>query len=365
MSSALSFVNARACGESHQSYLLSMRNRTWAATAITFISSAALAAGCTNAPPKGSANDVGGSRYKSLETIPSTSAVDAQRARATHAITKVFVIVMENHNWSSIKNNPSAPYINGTLLAQGAHAEGYTSPNDVHPSEPNYVWLEAGDNLAILDDDDPGANYRTTRAHLTSQLDTASIPWKSYQEGISGTACPLSSEGLYAPKHNPMVFFDDVTDGRNPQSSHCMEHIRPYAEMARDLQTNDPTATTGYAFITPDMCNDMHNSGGCPSGDAVANGDAWLSREVPKILASKAYREGGALFIVWDENEGSPGDAIGMIVMSPFAKRGYSNAIAYTHSSLLRTVQDVFALRPYLRDAETATGLDDMFSQFP
>ncbi len=34
----------------------------------------------------------------------------------------VFVILMENHNWSQIKDNPSAPYINA-LLAQGAHAE--------------------------------------------------------------------------------------------------------------------------------------------------------------------------------------------------------------------------------------------------
>jgi hypothetical protein len=49
----------------------------------------------------------------------------------------VFVIVMENHDWSSIGGNPSAPYINGTLLPLGAHAEQYTSPPGIHPSEPN------------------------------------------------------------------------------------------------------------------------------------------------------------------------------------------------------------------------------------
>ena len=56
---------------------------------------------------------------------------------------------------------------------------------------------------------------------------------------------------------------------------------------------------------------------------------------------------------------------IGLIAVSPFAKPGYSNEIAYTHSSLLRTVQDVFALRPYMRDAANVAGLDDLFVSYP
>src|SRR6266498_4164911 len=56
----------------------------------------------------------------------------------------VFVILMENHNWSTIKDNPSAPYINNVLLPMGAHAEQFYNPLSLHPSEPNYIWLEAG-----------------------------------------------------------------------------------------------------------------------------------------------------------------------------------------------------------------------------
>ena len=330
--------------------------QTLVRTTAAFVAVAS-AVGCASAAPKGSPGDRGS--YDTLETVPSTSAADSQKACATHAIKKVFVIVMENHDWSSIKGNPSAPYINGTLLVQGAHAEAYTSPRQVHPSEPNYIWLEAGDNLAILDDDDPSSNYRTTRVHLTTQMNTALIPWKSYQEDITGNDCPLTGTGLYATKHNPMVFFDDVTDGRNPMSVNCIEHVRPYTELARDLESGNAAS---YNFITPNLCDDMHDSCG---GDPVANGDAWLAREVPKILGSKAYQDGGALFITWDENEGAPGGAIGLIAMSPFAKAGYSNSIPYTHSSLLRSVQDVFALRPYMRNADNATGLEDLFTTFP
>ena len=56
---------------------------------------------------------------------------------------------------------------------------------------------------------------------------------------------------------------------------------------------------------------------------------------------------------------------IGLIVLSPFAKPGYAGTIPYTHSSLLRTVQDVFGLRPFMRDAANATSLDDLFVKYP
>jgi hypothetical protein len=50
------------------------------------------------------------------------------------------------------------------------------------------------------------------------------------------------------------------------------------------------------------------------------------------------------------------------VVLSPLAKgRGYSNDISYTHSSLLRTVQEIFRVEPLLGDAANATNLSDLF----
>src|SRR5262249_60265047 len=49
----------------------------------------------------------------------------------------VFVILMENRNWSGIKGSPSAPYTNGTLLPKGAHAENYINVPGLHPRQPN------------------------------------------------------------------------------------------------------------------------------------------------------------------------------------------------------------------------------------
>lgn len=273
----------------------------------------------------------------------------------------VFVILMENHNWSQIKGNPSANYINHTLLPMGASAEQYYNPPRLHPSEPNYIWLEAGTNFGILNDSDPVLNHIASTDHLTTLLDAAGISWKSYQEGIAGNKCPLVSYDHYAAKHNPMVFFDDVTGGNDPNSSYCIAHIRPYSELTADL-TGGTLAR--YNFITPNTCNDMHDAVGCQTTDSILNGDRWLATALPPILSSYAYKSGGIVFITWDEGGASDGP-IGMIALSPDAKAGYTNTIHYTHSSTLLTLEEIFRVTPLLGDAANATDLSDLFSIFP
>jgi phosphatidylinositol-3-phosphatase len=273
----------------------------------------------------------------------------------------VFLILMENHNWSDIKNNSSAPYINNTLLHMASYTEHYFNPPGNHPSEPNYLWLEAGTNFGIFNDANPVANHQGTTKHLVTLLNNAHISWKSYQESISGTICPLIGNGLYATKHNPMVFFNDVTNTNDPNSSYCIAHVRPYTELAPDLQHNTQAR---YNFITPNLCDDMHDT--CaPINDSVKQGDTWLAQNLPAILNSQAYKNGGIVFITWDEGEGGDGP-IGMIVLSPDAKGGgYSNTIRYTHSSTLRTLEEIFGVTPLLGDAARATDLRDLFKTFP
>ena len=277
------------------------------------------------------------------------------------AIQTVFIILMENHNWSSIKDSSSAPYINNTLLPMASYTTQYFNPPGIHPSEPNYLWLEAGTNFGISDDADPATNHQSTTTHLVTLLNNAAITWKSYQEDVSGTLCPLTGQGLYAPKHNPMVFFDDVTNTNDPSSAYCIAHVRPYTEIATDLMN---TTVARYNFITPNLCDDMHDS--CaPLLNSIKQGDTWLSTEVPKILQSAAYQNNGVLFITWDEGAGGDGP-IGMIVLSAHAKGGgYSNATHYTHSSTLRTLEEIFGVTPLLGDAVNATDLSDLFITFP
>lgn len=295
---------------------------------------------------------------------PAAMQPEPDAARTLHHIKTVFVIVMENHNWTgakggNIKGNPEAPYINYTLLPMASYANGYRNPPGIHPSLPNYLWLEAGTGFGIKDDASPARHNLATHEHLVKLLEDAGISWRAYDESVNGTSCPLRNEGSYAPKHDPFVYFRDQTNDGSSSSKNCIAHIRPFSELARDLSDG---RVARYNFITPNLCDDMHN--GC-GGNAIAHGDAWLKKTVPMILNSTAYRSGGVLFITWDEAARGDGP-VPMIVLSPFAKgNGYHNRTHYTHSSTLRTIQEIFGVYPLMRYAGKATDLRAMFSAFP
>ena len=277
-------------------------------------------------------------------------------------IQTVFVIVMENVSWSAIKGSAAAPFINNTLLAAAAYCEQYYSPPGVASSLPDYFWLEGGTNFGITTGPEPASARISNTNHLVTQLLNAGISWKGYFESISGTNCPLSSSGLYAAYHNPFVYFDDITSN----AGFCRSQLRPYAELAADL-TNNTVAR--YNFIVPNLCNDMHNANDarCASSNRITTGDLWLAAEIPRIMQSPAYANNGAILITWDESTLPPIQVpIGMIVISPLAKGGgYVSTNHYTHASTLRTMQEVFGVRPFLGAAATATSLGDLFRDDP
>ena len=297
----------------------------------------------------------------------------------------VFVIMMENKNWTGnnagasfgdadLKDNPLAPYINGTLAKKAAQPLDYYNPPSDHPSQPNYVWLESGSAQGVVADTQPGQPQFFTTKHLVRLLQNAGISWKVYAEPDFGSAvfdnCPLDFSspdvGILA-----QVYFNDVNDGLNPQSRECISHVVPYYNLAADLADHKPAR---YNLIIPDLCHDGHEGiSPCDDqepADNTARGDEWLKKNVPVILESDAYKNGGALFIIWDEAEDDGVYADGpipMFLLSPFAKgegkTGYHNSIHYNHSSTLKTIQEIFGVKPLLGGAassETAD-LSDLF----
>lgn len=299
----------------------------------------------------------------------------------------VWVLLMENHNWTGnnagaafgapdIKGNKLAPYINGTLLNTSAHAEQYFNPPGNHPSQPNYLWLEAGTNFGVLADTQPGQPQITTRAHLVTLLEQAGISWTAYAEPDFGSpvfdTCPLDFTYLDV-EHLAFVYFDDINKNLNPKSGECIKHVRPYYQLATDLADH---TVARYNFITPNLCHDGHEGiSPCSAQESKNNtlrSDTWLSQTVPMILQSDAYKQGGALFIIWDEAEDSgpySDGPIGMFLLSPFAKGGgtapYSNSIVYDHSSTLKTLEEIFNVKPLLGAAANpeTQDLSDLFGQ--
>lgn len=268
---------------------------------------------------------------------------------------------MENHNWTgdgslSIKHNPEAPYINYDLIPNGAHANNYWNPPGVHPSLGNYLWMEAGTDFGInggRTDLPIQDNMQFTTEHLVHQLTSTGRSWKGYSGRVfTFDTCPAYQKTF------PQLFFNDVSNDASSTAPQCIAHIKSLSQLDANLE--DGTAPD-YSFIVPQVCWSMHTK--CSYTNQIRAGDDWLRETVPHILESKQYREGGALFIVFDEAHLGDGP-IPMIVMSPFAKPGYGNNIYYDHGSLLRTVEEIFGV-PLLRNAKYERDLSDLFSVFP
>ena len=339
-----------------------------------------------------------------------------------------------------ILGNPAAPFLNGLtdgsltaavdgrrISAQTAYAAAYhnvlaTPSGDnphVHPSEPNYLWAEGGTDYGVHSDADPygdGGTAQRTTQHLSGLLARAGVAWRAYQEDIalagSGDAkrntllprsawtVPLASfigrsrhytnayngshQYGYAAKHDPMLFFADTNGGGDPTPANPA--VRFYAPLERLRVDLLQGRVACYNWITPDLYNDLHT----PLDDGfdvhgvhyrgaqarIAQGDNFLARIVPMIMASRAFRDGGAIILWWDESVGRGADSyaatIPEIVISPLAHanvggKPYASVVNLSHSDDLRTMQVLFGVdpsagQPWLGDAANARGLDDLFA---
>src|SRR6478752_7376293 len=106
-------------------------------------------------------------------------------------VKKVFVIALENQGIATVYGNDEAPFLN-LMIAQGGHATMYGDvlPAGI-PSEPHYVWMEAGtnafsDHTFTNDDDATAHNSTSSKDHLVTQMEDLDNPksWRSYQEGM-------------------------------------------------------------------------------------------------------------------------------------------------------------------------------------
>jgi len=380
-----------------------------------------------------------------------------QMKAGAEEIKTVFVIAMENHNWTQPANqftggiqqifqNPAAPFINslvnGTATAvingrqvniseQAAYATNYrnvlataggNNPH-IHPSEPNYIWAEAGTNFGVFNDNDPFAPASVTgqissqdnQVHLARLLTQCGVTWKSYQEDIdlvpNGASfdnivlprnqwtVPLkslsgnfvngvnqfngSTQFNYAAKHNPMVYFSDTNGGNDPSTANPQRlQYAPLQQLFLDLANNN---VAQFNWITPDQFNDQHTSLAAGfkglTGDPakILQGDSFLQQVIPIIMASKAYQDQGAIILWWDESEsdGVSGDnpddlthTVPEIVISPLAHPNeggvpFASDVLLTHSSDLRTMQEIFHVTNpfFLGDAIHGNDLSSLFAE--
>lgn len=100
----------------------------------------------------------------------------------------VFLIMMENHGYGQILNNPNAPFIN--QYAQSANlATNYFAVG--HPSLTNYLEVVGGSNFGVQSDHSPDWHDASCTPNIQSGTANTDNP-------PSGNVCPISGTGVDA-----------------------------------------------------------------------------------------------------------------------------------------------------------------------
>jgi hypothetical protein len=252
----------------------------------------------------------------------------------TAGYSHVIWVLMENNSFGSIIGNSTAPYIN-SLAQECGLATNYH--NISHPSLPNYIGMTSGLGLTALKhfktDCSPSKKCSTSAPSIFGQGET----WKAYDEDMPSNCFP-SNSGEYAVRHNPPPYYTTL--------SGCSTFDVPYTQFATDLSAGTLPA---FSFVTPNLIDDMHDG-------TVADGDTWLSNNLPAIFNSPEYQSGTtAVFVTWDEGEGGKsnncatnttdiGCRVATLVISPSTVPGTTSSVPFNHYSLLRTAEDLLGL---------------------
>ena len=280
----------------------------------------------------------------------------------------VIVIFMENNSYNTIVKSSSAPYIN-SLPKQCGLATNYH--NASHPSLPNYIAVTTGASSAQLTPFDPDCTPSVTcdwtGDNIFNQLNGKKLLWRNYAESMP-SACSKANQGFYAPRHNPAVYDTDL--------SNCATNDIPLGTASNSPLLKDLSSTKtapAFAFITPNLCDDMHGATGCPT-NLILTGNNWLKLWLPKITSSATYKAGKTvIFLTWDEGEpSSTGEScatnttdqschVVMIVIAPSVKPGTKVGALYNHYSLLKTSEDILGL-PELGQATSAASMATAFN---
>ncbi len=140
----------------------------------------------------------------SLLGIAFTGPVFAKEGKVPEGILHldhVFVIMMENHGYSQIMNNPNAPFIN--KLARSANlATNYYGVG--HPSLTNYLEVVGGSNFGVQSDHDSDWHNFSCSSNLATGMTNTDNP-------PTGNICPIWGIGTDAA--TPVLDTSNETQG--------------------------------------------------------------------------------------------------------------------------------------------------------
>src|SRR2546421_10950621 len=136
--------------------------------------------------------------------------------------------------------------------------------------------------------------------------------------------CFVGDSYPYMQKHDPFIYFNDI----RTNATECNKVV-PCSTLATDLKSAG--TTPNYAWITPNMCNDMHDC-------SVSTGDTWLKNNLG-AYATWAKSHNSLLVVTTDEDDGSATNHIPTLFYGQPVTSATTATASYNHYDVLRTLK--------------------------
>jgi hypothetical protein len=129
------------------------------------------------------------------------SAAEGPVPRGVPHLDHVFVVMMENHGYGQIINNPNAPFINKYAKTANLGTNYFAI---AHPSLTNYLEIVGGSNFGVQTDNYPDWHNRACTPNIVSGTTATDNP-------ASPLICPIAGSGIDA--ETPAFDFTNETQG--------------------------------------------------------------------------------------------------------------------------------------------------------
>jgi hypothetical protein len=290
-----------------------------------------LAVGCGGEP--GSPVPASSSSH-AAPASPSAARSPAGHASATGQVSKILVIMEENHSAGEVFP-AGMPYL-WRLARRYAYASDYSAIT--HPSLPNYLAIFSGSAFNDPPDCSPGPGCSYPGPSVFGQALARGKTARSYEESMP-TPCDQSDSGNYAVRHNPWAYIP-------VEAAACRAGDVPAGTPSRGALASDIRAGTlpSVGLVTPNLVDDAHDG-------TLEQADAWLRQWIPVIISGRDWQRGRlGIAVVFDEGDTS--NQVPFVLIAP----GLSGAVLHQpldHYALTRLIDAIIGVPP-LRQAATA-----------
>lgn len=251
---------------------------------------------------------------------------------------RVLIIVLENQNYSAAMKDPFL----AQLAQRGASFSNFKAL--IHPSYPNYLAMVAGSTFGVRSNDPitlPDDNSHRTIADF--------LDWKNYAEDYPSESRPfLGDRGKYSRKHIPFLSFAKIqreSFGNVVPVSTQDPHNRFVGDVEDFRSDPKKHPLPRYMFYSPNSDNDGHDPVLLP-GRGLRKASTWLNRFLKDSFPLDEKMKGTLVIVTFDESQVFDNtERIYTVFLGDIVKPGEITE-AYTHYSVLRTIEDNFGLAP-------------------